>query len=203
MRSTLGRRRRLRDAARVVPVGAGSWGGDAAAGRRRCRRGAEKKAQLESTEKVFLAIGGIAGESDQYRLSLGEVDYWLGKQADGQALFDEYLKSKGRDFDSLMEVGGRLRTIGADKDARALVEEAYAHGKDANEQHSAAFFRSVLSLDSAGEILWVKRSDRSEPSQRASLAKAIGYKALAEGAPGRCGETVQGSDRRLFVGAAD
>ncbi len=50
---------------------------------RGCPEGAEKKAQLESTEKGFLAIGGIAGESDQYRVSLGEVDYWLGKQADG------------------------------------------------------------------------------------------------------------------------
>ena len=56
---------------------------------------AARKTQLESAEKVFLAIGGIAGRSDAYQLSLGQVDYWLGKQAEGCKLFDDYLAKKG------------------------------------------------------------------------------------------------------------
>ena len=45
---------------------------------------AAKKAQLEATEKVFLAIGGVAGKSDEYRLSLGQVDYWLASRREGK-----------------------------------------------------------------------------------------------------------------------
>src|SRR5262249_49735124 len=33
--------------------------------------------ELEKAEKTFLAVRGAAGQSDQYRLSLGQVYYWL------------------------------------------------------------------------------------------------------------------------------
>src|ERR1051325_3357402 len=38
-----------------------------------------RKAELEAAEKTFLAIQGFAGETDEYRMFLGQVYYWLGK----------------------------------------------------------------------------------------------------------------------------
>ncbi|MGN6370408.1 MAG: hypothetical protein ACTHN5_19305 [Phycisphaerae bacterium] len=171
---------KLRDVSRVVPV-ALDLGMIMLQRAQGLPQGAEKQKQMEATEKVFLAIGGIAGESDEYRISLGEVDYWLGKQAEGKALFDEYLKSKGRDFKSLMQVGIQLRELGADTEARALVEEAYGKTSVANEQHAAAMFRSSMRIDADDEILWLKRSDLADPSQKAALSKAMGNKAMEEG----------------------
>lgn len=139
-----------------------------------------RKSQLEGAEQVFLAIGGVAGETDEYRLSLGQVYYWLGKQADGRKLFDDYLTSKGRGFAELMNIAHRLRQLGSVPEARTLAEEAYGKG-NSDEQHQAALFRSVISKDSDDSIAWLNKSDLAEPIVKASLAKALGTKAFEEG----------------------
>lgn len=139
-----------------------------------------RKAQLESAEQVFLAVGGVAGETDEYRLSLGQVYYWLGKQAEGHKLFDDYLTSKSRAFPDLMQVAGKLRQVGAVPEARALAEEAYGKG-NADQQHEAAMFRSVIFKDSDDAIAWLNKADLSDPTVKASLSKALGNKAFEEG----------------------
>ena len=50
-----------------------------------------RKAELERAEKTFLAVRGQAGKTTEYRFSLGQVYYWLGRQAEGRKLFDEIL----------------------------------------------------------------------------------------------------------------
>src|SRR5207244_2159341 len=42
---------------------------------------AARKTELEAAERTFLAIHGLAGDTDEYRLFLGQVYYWLGKSA--------------------------------------------------------------------------------------------------------------------------
>ena len=125
-------------------------------------------------------MGGVAGETDEYRLSLGQVYYWLGKQADGHKLFDEYLTSKSRAVPNLMQIGAKLRQVGAVPEARALAEEAYGKG-NTEEQHEAALFRSVIDKDPDDAIAWLNKADLSEPTVKASLAKALGNKAFEEG----------------------
>ncbi len=140
-----------------------------------------RKSQLESTEKVFLAIGGIAGGSNEYRLSLAQVYYWLGKQPEGHKLFDEYLTANVRDFTHLFQVASYLRQLGAVAEARTMVEEAYSRTSKPEEQHQAADFRSVVSIDNDDEIAWLNKCDLSSPGIKGKLAQAMGNKAFSEG----------------------
>ncbi len=140
-----------------------------------------RKAQLESAEQVFLAIGGIAGESDAYRLSLGQVYYWLGKQAEGRKLFNDFLTAKSRGFEAIMEIAARLRQLGADGEARTLAEEAYGKGSKSEERQQAALMRSLCHKDLDDEIAWLYKSDTADPRIKASLAKALGEKAFEGG----------------------
>lgn len=143
---------------------------------------AQRNEQLRSAEQVFLAVGGIAGQSDAYRLSLGQVYYWLGKQAEGRKLFDEFLASKGRSFDDLMSISYKLRQLGVDSEARALMEEAYGKATNAHERNAAARTRSVAAKDLDDEIAWLNKCDMSiSPELKASLAKAQGHKAFEQG----------------------
>ena len=140
-----------------------------------------RKSQLESTEKVFLAIGGVAGESDEYRLSLGQVYYWLGKQDEGHKLFDEYLTSKGRAFEDLLKIATRLRALGAVPESRTMAEEAYNKATKPEEQHDAARLRYLMARDIDDTIDWLNKADTADPAIKAELAKAQGDKAAREG----------------------
>src|SRR5687768_802836 len=102
---------------------------------------AARKSQLEAAEQVFLAVRGVAGESDEYRLALGQVYYWLGKQAEGRKLFDEFLAAKGRGAEDLLRIAATLRQLGAEPEARALAEEAYNKATTNEHRHAAANVR--------------------------------------------------------------
>ncbi|HEX6704471.1 MAG TPA: hypothetical protein VF169_06895 [Albitalea sp.] len=130
---------------------------------------AARNTQFQAAEKVFLAIKGVAGDSDNYRLYLGQVYYWLGKQDEGKRLFDELLQTHGRKFAVLLDVGSLLRSVGAVADGRALVEEAWRGAKDNEEKWQAAHTRSVMFVDAEDELAWLERSDPSNTRVRASL----------------------------------
>jgi hypothetical protein len=140
-----------------------------------------RKTQLESAEKVFLAIGGFAGQSDEYRLSLGQVYYWLGKQTEGRKLFDDFLAAKGRSSDALLAIAVKLRQLGAVPEARAMAEEAYAQGKDDENRQAAAVFRAECQKDSDDQIAWLNKGNTANPTIKAKLANALGEKAISEG----------------------
>ncbi|HVT80888.1 MAG TPA: hypothetical protein VHM90_09540, partial [Phycisphaerae bacterium] len=142
---------------------------------------AQRKQQLEATQSIFLAIKGSAGETDQYRLFLGQVYYWLNKQAEGKALFDQFLAAKGRSPRSLLEIGGTLRAVGDDTSARAAAEEAYAKATESNEKFAAAHLRSLIQKDLDDEIEWLRKCDQNQPEIKVTLANSMGYKALEEG----------------------
>jgi hypothetical protein len=142
---------------------------------------AARRKELEKAEKTFLAIRGAAGESDSYRLYLGQVYYWLGKHAEGRKLFDELLTAHNKSANVVSAVAQVLRAVGANTEARALLEEAYAKEADAAKKQGLASVRSLLYVDLDDEITWLRRADLEVPQIKADLGIALGNKALQEG----------------------
>jgi len=128
-----------------------------------------RNAQFEAAEKVFLSIRGVVGNTDSYRLYLGQVYYWLGKQAEGRKLFDELLASHHRESGVLIEVSAVLRSVGSIQEARAMAEEAHKKATDDNLRWTAAHLRSVMHTDAEDELAWLERCDHSQARIRASI----------------------------------
>lgn len=142
---------------------------------------AAQRAELEKAEKTFLAIGGVAGENDAYRLQLGQVYYWLGKHDEGRAVFEELLESQERSHSILMAVANLLYEIGARRDARELSEEAYESAASAEEKRYAAHLRALSSIELKDRITWLKRADQKQPQVQATLLSALGDQAANQG----------------------
>jgi len=142
---------------------------------------AARKTELEAAEKTFLAIRGMAGETDEYRLFLGQVYYWLGKSKEGKELFDQLLASKNRSFQILLSLARTLREVGELKQAREILEEAYRIGKAGKEKYAAASLRAMTSKDSADKISWLEKTDTTEVSAQIALNDARGDQALEQG----------------------
>lgn len=140
-----------------------------------------RKRELEAAEKVFLSVRGVAAESDQFRLNLGQVYYWLGRPAEGKKQFDDLLAARNRSAEVVMMVSSVLREVGAIAEARKLVEDAYTQETDPGKKYQIARARSLLHIDTDDEILWLGRSNPDEPSVQAALAFAQGSKAAERG----------------------
>ncbi len=141
----------------------------------------ERKKDLEEAEQTFLAVRSMAGESDEFRLYLGQVYYWLEKQDEARKLFDELLAANGRSFQMLMAVGGTLREVGAEGEARKILEEAYTKGSGQDEKHQAAALRGLTSIDQDDKITWLRRGDQTDMHTRAALELALAGKAREGG----------------------
>jgi tetratricopeptide (TPR) repeat protein len=142
---------------------------------------AARKSELEAAEKTFLAIHGLAGDTDEYRMFLGQVYYWLGRAQEGQALFDKLLASHKRAYETLIEVGHTLRQVGEDTQARDLIEEAYRTAKEDQEKFQAASLRARLQKDLDDHVSWLERADTNDPNIRVELYTGRGEQALREG----------------------
>src|SRR5262249_27580142 len=99
---------------------------------------AARKAELVAAEKTFLSIRGIAGDSDEYRISLGQVYYWLGRPADGKKQFDDLIASRNNAASAKLLVARVLREVGESTEARRLAEDAYNKETDTKAKHQAA-----------------------------------------------------------------
>ncbi len=139
-----------------------------------------RRRELEEAEKNFLAIRGTAGETDVYRVYLGQVYYWLGRPADGRKLFEELLASHKRDFQTLVSVSQTLFDLGAISESRALAEEAYNSEHDESKKFSAASMRAIAPLDEDDQLKWLHRSDPSDPETQALLNDALARRAMTE-----------------------
>jgi tetratricopeptide (TPR) repeat protein len=142
---------------------------------------AARKTELEAAEKTFLAIGGLAGETDEYRLFLGQVYYWLGKSIEGKALFDQLLGANKHSFRILMALGTTYRDLGDQNKAREMVEEAYKATQKNEEKYSAASLRAHIQKDVEDAIEWLEKSDPDNTATQISLNGARGEKALEQG----------------------
>ncbi len=178
--SVIRTRKSLQEVSGVVPV-AFSLGISLLRRARSIPDAQARQKQLEAAEKVFLAIGGAAGESEQYRLFLGQVYYWMGKQDEGGKLFDQVLASSSRGFEQLMGVASVLREVGDEDRARTLMDEAYAKASSDEQRQSAAGLRAFTAIDRDDEIEWLQKTDKTNPGVAAALASARGYQALEKG----------------------
>lgn len=142
---------------------------------------AKRKTQLEEAEQTFVSIRNSAGQEDQFRLYLGQVYYWLGKEKEGRALFDELLASHERDHKTLVGVSEMLRHLGAMPDARTLAEEAYSKGANDNEKYEAAAQLALMTHDRDDRITWLERSDPKDKEVQATLASTKSRKLASEG----------------------
>jgi tetratricopeptide (TPR) repeat protein len=142
---------------------------------------AARRAELEKAEKTFLAVRGAAGNDPLYRLSLGQVYYWLGKHREGRKLFDELLADRQDDCDTILAVSRVLREVGATAEARELTERAYAKAPSAAKKQEAAVFRSLLFTDLDDELTWLERCDAGNRGIQIQLNAVRGQKALQEG----------------------
>ena len=143
---------------------------------------ARRKTELEAAEKTFLAIRGLAGETDEYRLFLGQVYYWLGRAPEGKELFDQLLVSRKRGYGILMSLARPLREVGEEKQARDLLEEAHRIGQAGRERFQAAASRAVLARDVADRSPGWRKADPNEPATpKVALNGARGEQALEQG----------------------
>jgi tetratricopeptide (TPR) repeat protein len=142
---------------------------------------AARKTELEAAEKTFLAIRSFAGDTDEYRLFLGQVYYWLGKSKEGRELFDQLLASRKRAYSILMSLSETLRAVGETADARALAEEAFQTAKSNKEKSIAAMLRALLYKDEDDRIVWLEKADPAALLIQIELNGARGKKALQQG----------------------
>jgi tetratricopeptide (TPR) repeat protein len=142
---------------------------------------AQRRAVLQQAEKTFLAIRGIAGQSDEYQLYLGQVYFWLEKQADGQKLLDQLLVDSKRAPKTLLSVASTLRDVGDESQARKLMEEAYEKSSDQDTKYQAAGLRALTAADQDDKIDWLRRADQKDMAMRAALELALGGKASDRG----------------------
>src|SRR5262249_47360936 len=139
-----------------------------------------RKAELQLAEETFLTIGNAVGDSDEFKLNMGKVNYWLGKHDEGKKLLDDILQRNATDFRVKYAVARTLREVGAEVEARNLIEKLYNEEKDEENKYTAAEYRSLLRNDLDDEILWLSRARPGKPSVKASLAAARGHKAMLE-----------------------
>jgi len=139
-----------------------------------------RKAELQLAEETFLTIGNAVGDSDEFKLNMGKVNYWLGKHDEGKKLLDDILQRNASDFRVKFAVARTLREVGAEVESRNLIDKLYNEEKDEEDKYVAAEYRSLLRNDLDDEILWLSRARPGKPSVKASLAAARGHKAMLE-----------------------
>lgn len=142
---------------------------------------ARRRAELEAAEKTFLSIESAAGDTDEYKMALGQVYYWMGRNKEGKALFDGLLAKHQRSTGILLTVAGTLRNLGVQTEVRSLAEEAYRGESDPGRKSQAAHLRALVRKDTDDAIEWLERADTTNPLIRASLNDARANKAIAEG----------------------
>ena len=55
--------------------------------------------------------GNAVGDSDEFKLNMGKVNYWLGKQDEGKKLLDDILQRNAGDFHVKYAVARTLRDV--------------------------------------------------------------------------------------------
>ena len=140
-----------------------------------------RRAELEKAEKTFLAVQGVAGDDDGWKLQVGQVYYWLGKPEEGKREFDQVLANNDRSCELLVDVAQVLREIGDYGEARKCLEEAYDKATDDQTRYAAAQLRTSSRSGLQDEITWLERCDPSTPSVQAQLSNVRGDQAREVG----------------------
>jgi hypothetical protein len=140
---------------------------------------AARKSGFQAAEKTFLSIKTFAGESETYKLYLGQVYHWLNRPKEGDQLFEELLAK--RVPATMIAVAKTLREVGALGRARALVEAAYDLETDGGKKQNIANFRAIMSIDLDDQLKWLNQSNHDLADVRANLATLRAQKAQIAG----------------------
>jgi hypothetical protein len=140
-----------------------------------------RKAELEAAESGLLAVRAQAGETDAFRVFLGQIDYLLGKHKDGQQLFDQLLAAHQRAPAMLLSLAPTLRELGEENQARALAEEAYRTSGNEKEKFAAAWLRVHLRQDLEDELVWLEKCNPGDAEVVVEINTARGNVALRDG----------------------
>jgi hypothetical protein len=136
---------------------------------------------LAEAEATFLAVSRIAGDQEEYQLSMAQVYYWQGKHAQGRKILDQVLAARQRDPELLLQVTGLLRSVGSNSEARVLAEEGYGKAPPGPIKNGCAVIRGLLGDDLEDRILWLKRGDTNNPNTQAILAQDLAAQAMQKG----------------------
>lgn len=100
-----------------------------------------RQAEFKEAEDLFLAIRGVAGATAEYQLFFGQVNYWLGKHAEGKKQFEQLLASNRRDPMMLIAVADVLRKRGRSRagqaDGRRGVQRGERPGNEVSRRRDA------------------------------------------------------------------
>ena len=173
-------RKDYRDAARIVPV-ALELGIAQLSRAQEISDPGQRQAELQAAESTFLSIQGAAGETDEYRMFLGQVYYWLGRFDEGKTLFDDLLSSNRRDPQILLSVAETLRDVGEQDLARNLAEEAYDAAGNQQQRNAAALLRGLLRKNADDGVTWLEKADTNQLNIQIQLSYARGSVATRNG----------------------
>lgn len=140
----------------------------------------KRKQRLEKAETTFVAVQAAAGDSDEYLIQLGQVYYWLGKEAHGEELFEQYLSNNQRQINALYHVSSIYRDLGAREPALKLAMEAYNKTSAREERFYLASFLALLSNTLEEKAGWLEKADLSNTRVRADYEHIKGQLAQAD-----------------------
>jgi tetratricopeptide (TPR) repeat protein len=129
--------------------------------------GPGRTARFSAAEKLFRELRRLSPDDANQELRLGQVCFWLGKEAEGAEIFKR-LREAG-DGDVLHEMGQLLRQLGREEEAREVLEAAYEKTADPHKKSEIAISRSQTSKTLDDELAWLERSDAGNPFVRAEM----------------------------------
>lgn len=141
----------------------------------------DRLAELQRAEATFLSVQDAAGESDEYRLYLGQVYSWMGRGDASNGLFEAFLESNHRSAQALAMLSVTVRDLGDMERCRKLLDEAYASAAELSERQSVARQRAAAAIDNDARIVWLRRSNLDDPESVAALHSALGEQAREQG----------------------
>lgn len=140
----------------------------------------KRKQELEQAEKTFLAVRGQLGETDTYRLFLGQVYFWMDRQDEGRELFDKLLEENTSD-EIQLQVASVYRQVGSVNEARELCEKVYEFSTVEKSRKQAAGLRAVMHTDVEDQIQWLSRGEQDTLIAKINLNWAKAQQAMQNG----------------------
>ncbi|HAA54240.1 MAG TPA: hypothetical protein DCE42_05765 [Myxococcales bacterium] len=176
------RREALARASRISPV-ALSLGIVILQRAKRAPSKALKQKRLKLAERLFLSIQGVAGQSIQYHIALGQVYYWLDKSKKARQTFQRVLTKTKRSPKALYLLAKILRNVGELAWAKKLLVELYKRSPNKKYKISAVNLLVHLGNTTTEERLkWLRKVDPKDASAiRVQLNNVLAEKAMEEG----------------------
>lgn len=140
--------------------------------------GEPRQAKLREAERLFLELRKVDDGNPHQELKLGQVYFWLGKEGEGQEIFDR-LEKEGRG-PILFQMGQIYRDLGRMEASRRVLEAAYGRLPDP-ERKKVAAIRAITEKDNEDKLEWLGKADAGDPWVRAELAQARGQRFLEDG----------------------